>query len=123
LNNDGFSSIRNSQQYWFKDNLVAADATSGLTLPNIVRIAAAFGLGVARIESQDSLQKQLREVLAMPGPVVCEVMVIPDEARIPRVSSLQKEDGTFVSKPLEDLFPFLDRNEFLANMIIPPLPE
>ncbi len=123
LNNDGFSSIRNSQQYWFKDNLVAADATSGLTLPSIVRVAEAFGLGVARIESQDSLQEQLREVLAMPGPVVCEVMVIPDEARIPRVASLQKEDGTFVSKPLEDLFPFLDRNEFLANMIIPPLPE
>jgi len=123
LNNDGFSSIRNSQQYWFKDNLVAADATSGLTLPNIVRVAEAFGLGVARIESQASLQEQLRKVLSMPGPVVCEVMVIPDEARIPRVSSLQKEDGTFVSKPLEDLFPFLDRNEFLANMIIPPLPE
>lgn len=123
LNNAGFSSIRNSQQYWFGDNLVAADATSGLTLPDVVRVSEAFGLGIARIESQASLQEQVSAVLAMPGPVVCEVMVIPDEARVPRVSSLQKEDGAFVSKPLEDLFPFLEREEFLANMIIPPLPE
>lgn len=123
LNNDGFSSIRNSQQYWFKDNLVAADATSGLTLPDVVRVAEAFGLNAARISSQESMQVQLHDVLAIPGPLVCEVMVIPDEARIPRVSSLQKEDGTFVSKPLEDMFPFLDREEFLSNMIIPPLPE
>ena len=123
LNNNGFSSIRNSQQYWFKDKLVAADETSGLTLPDIMRVSESFGLRVVRIESQDSLRMKVRDVLAMAGPVVCEVMVICDEARIPRVSSMQKDDGTFVSKPLEDLFPFLDREEFHANMIIPPLPE
>jgi acetolactate synthase-1/2/3 large subunit len=123
LNNNGFSSIRNSQQYWFKDNLVAADATSGLTLPDIRKVAASYGLATARIEDQANLREQVRDVLRTPGPVVCDVMVIPDEARIPRVSSMQRPDGTFVSKPLEDMFPFLDRDEFRSNMIIPPLPE
>jgi len=55
--------------------------------------------------------------------VVCDVNVLPDEVRAPRLQSHQKPDGSFVSKPLEDLFPFLPREEFLANMIVKPLPE
>jgi acetolactate synthase-1/2/3 large subunit len=123
LNNDGFASIRASQSYWFKDNLVAADATSGMTLPDLMKVAASYELAAVKIEDQANLRAQVRAVLQHPGPVVCDVMVIPDEARIPRVSSIQRPDGTFVSKPLEDLFPFLERDEFLSNMIIPPLPE
>jgi acetolactate synthase-1/2/3 large subunit len=59
----------------------------------------------------------------MRGPVVCDVNVLPDEMRAPRLQSHQKADGTFVSKPLEDLFPFLPREEFLSNMIVKPLSE
>jgi acetolactate synthase-1/2/3 large subunit len=55
--------------------------------------------------------------------VLCDVVVLPDEVRAPRLQSYQKPDGSFVSKPLEDLFPFLPREEFLANMIVKPLPE
>jgi acetolactate synthase-1/2/3 large subunit len=51
------------------------------------------------------------------------VEVIPDEPRAPRLSSMQRPDGSLVSKPLEDLFPFLDREEFLANMIVAPVEE
>jgi len=50
-------------------------------------------------------------------------MVAADEPRGPRVASMQRSDGSMVSKPLEDLWPFLDRDEFRANMLIPPLPE
>jgi acetolactate synthase-1/2/3 large subunit len=59
----------------------------------------------------------------MQGPVLCDVHVIPDETRAPRLSSMQKPDGTFVSRPLEDLWPFLDREEFLSNMIVTPLQD
>jgi len=59
----------------------------------------------------------------MPGPDIVDVRVIPDEVRAPRLQSYQKPDGSFVSKPLEDMFPFLPREEFLANMIVKPLPE
>ena len=62
-------------------------------------------------------------MLDTPGPVVCDVHVIPDETRAPRLSSVQRPDGSFVSKPLEDLWPFLDREEFSRNMIVKPLPE
>jgi acetolactate synthase-1/2/3 large subunit len=65
----------------------------------------------------------MRSVLEQPGPSVCEVVVLPDEPRIPRVASAQRADGSMVSKPLEDLYPFLDREEFRQNMLIPVLEE
>jgi acetolactate synthase-1/2/3 large subunit len=122
LSNDGFSSIRTSQNQWF-GNLVAADSTSGLTLPNVRAVAQAYGIQSALIESSTDLHGQLRALLAMPGPVVCEVMTIPDETRAPRVNSVQKPDGSMVSRPLEDLWPFLDRIEFASNMIVPMLED
>jgi acetolactate synthase-1/2/3 large subunit len=122
LSNEGFSSIRTSQQQWF-GRLVAADNTSGLTFPNVRRIAEAYGLSTALIDSPATLADDLRRVLAMPGPVVCEVMTIPDETRAPRVSSSQRADGSMVSRPLEDMWPFLDRDEFRANMIVAPTEE
>ena len=75
------------------------------------------------IKNQENLRAEVRRVLDMKGPVVCDVKVLPDELRAPRLQSYQKPDGSFVSKPLEDLFPFLPREEFLANMIVEPLPE
>jgi acetolactate synthase-1/2/3 large subunit len=119
LNNDGFASIRTSQRNWFAGRLVGADKTSGLLLPDIRKVAAAYGLPVAHIANQSSLREQVKEVLHAPGPIVCEVMVQPDEDRLPRTSSMQKADGSMVSTPLEDLYPFLDREEFKANMITP----
>ena len=123
LNNDGYASIRASQANFFGAPQVGCDSRSGLTVPDLCKVAAAYGLSTARIASQSNLRDEVRQVLAMPGPVVCDVQVIPDEVRGPRLSSMQRPDGSLVSKPLEDLWPFLPREEFLANMIIPPLEE
>jgi len=122
LNNDGYASIRSSQQNYFQ-RLVAADKESGLGLPNLQKVAEAYGLATCCIDQQKDLGLQIRKVLAMKGPVLCEVMTLPEEQRKPRLSSMQRADGSMVSKPLEDLWPFLDREEFLSNMIIPVLEE
>ena len=123
LNNDGYASIRASQANFFGEALLGCDERTGVLIPDLCKVAAAFGLGTARITSQANLREQVRAVLNMPGPVVCDVLVIPDEVRGPRLSSMQRPDGSLVSKPLEDLWPFLPREEFLANMIIEPLAE
>jgi acetolactate synthase-1/2/3 large subunit len=65
----------------------------------------------------------MRIVLNEKGPILCEVVTPRDEPRGPRVSSAQRPDGSMVSRPLEDLWPFLDREEFLSNMIVAPVPE
>lgn len=122
LNNDGYSSIRTSQQRWF-GRLTAADSTSGLTLPSLRKVSEAYGVPTAEIRDVANLGAQIRRILEQPGPVLCEVMVPPDEPRIPSLASAQRADGSLISKPLEDLWPFLDRDEFRANMIIPPIEE
>jgi acetolactate synthase-1/2/3 large subunit len=123
MNNDGYSSIRASQKAYFGEAKLGSDKSNGLTVPSLTRVAAAFGLSSTVIENQKNLRSEVRRVLDMKGPVVCDVRVLPDELRAPRLQSYQKPDGSFVSKPLEDLFPFLPREEFLANMIVEPLPE
>jgi acetolactate synthase-1/2/3 large subunit len=123
MNNDGYSSIRASQRAYFGDAKLGSDKSNGLTVPSLTHVATAFGLSSTLIKNQENLRAEVRRVLDMKGPVVCDVNVLPDELRAPRLQSYQKPDGSFVSKPLEDLFPFLPRAEFLANMIVDPLPE
>jgi len=94
-----------------------------MTLPDIKKVAEAYGLTTFRIDSPSALHERIEEVLNTPGPVVCEVVVRSDEPRIPRLASFRKPDGSMVSRPIEDLFPFLEREEFRENMIIPLLPE
>lgn len=122
INNDGYGSIVASQKLYF-GRLVGADATSGVTLPDVVKLAAVYGISGYRIENQAEMRGKLAAILEAPGPAVVEVLAIPDEVRAPRVTSVQRPDGTMKSKPLEDLWPFLDRDEFRANMLIPPLPD
>jgi acetolactate synthase-1/2/3 large subunit len=116
INNQGYASIRASQNGYFK-HLVGADATSGLTLPDHVKVAAAYGLASLRIDGPEDMPTKLHWALETQGPVVCEVMVKPDEPRAPRVSSMQKPDGSMESMPLENMWPFLPPEEQAANMI------
>ena len=122
LSNEGYSSIRTSQKRWF-GRVTAADAQTGMKLPDITKVASAYGLPTYRITDQSRLREEVRKVLDTPGPIVCEVCCLPEEPRVPSTASGQRADGSLYSKPLEDLWPFLDREEFLANMTVPPLPE
>ncbi len=123
LNNDGYGSIKTTQKNYFNGNLVASDPSSGLTLPGIIRVANAYGVTTFKISKNHELKETVKKVLLTDGPVICEVMINPNEQVAPKVSSLVKKDGSMVSKPLEDLLPFLDREEFKNNMIIPVLEE
>jgi acetolactate synthase-1/2/3 large subunit len=123
LNNEGYASIRASQASFFGAPRIGCDASTGQSLPDIQRVAAAYGLPTDSITDQSNLRDEIRRVLKRPGPVVCDVHVVLDEVRQPRLSSSQRPDGSFVSKPLEDLWPFLDRSEFSANMLIPVLED
>jgi len=122
MNNDGYASIRTSQLRYF-GRLAGADATSGVTLPALRKVAEAFGLPYARIETDRGLADRVRELLDSPGPLVIEVTMPREEPRAPSLSSMRKPDGSMMSKPLEDLWPFLPRDEFLSNMLIPPVDE
>lgn len=116
LNNNGYAAIRNTHRRFFEGRLVCCDPSSGLTLPDTCKIASAYGIKAVRISEQKNLKERVKEVLDISGPVVCEVMIDPDLQTAPRLSSFVREDGTIESKPLEDLWPFLNREEFEREM-------
>jgi acetolactate synthase-1/2/3 large subunit len=116
LNNGGYASIRATQINYFNSRFVACDAASGLTLPDLGKTAESCGIPVVRITSQENLGEQVASVLAMKGPVVCDVLMAPDQFTQPKVSSRQLPGGQMATMPMEDLWPFLDRDEFQAVM-------
>jgi acetolactate synthase-1/2/3 large subunit len=118
LNNNGYGSIFNMQKNRFDGNLVACNPESGLTLPDTCKVAQAYGLQTCRIENQLDLKRQVLAVLNTPGTVICDVCVDPGVPTAPRLSSKVLPDGQMESLPMEDLWPFLEREEFNRNMSV-----
>ncbi|MDE7103490.1 MAG: thiamine pyrophosphate-binding protein [Bacteroidales bacterium] len=123
LNNGGYISIRQTQNNFFSGRHIGIDAGSGVLFPDFMKLAEAFGFESMRIERNEDVEDRLRAMCAMDKPVVCEVVLPNDYTFQPKTSSERKPDGKMVSKPLEDLYPFLPREEFLQNMIIDPINE
>ena len=119
LNNDGYHSIRQTQQNHFPGNIVGCGPDSGLHFPDFIAVARAFGIPGSRCDSHQALELTINEALASTGPYVCEIMIDKAQQFAPKVSSRRLDDGRMVSAPLEDLAPFLSREELRANMIIP----
>jgi acetolactate synthase-1/2/3 large subunit len=118
LNNNGYLSMRLTQDAFFKLR-VGAGADSGVSFPDMLKLAQAYGIPARRWNSPDQVRKELPEVLKEPGPTLIEVMLDPAQGFEPKTSSKQLPDGTMYSAPLEDLAPFLSKEELADNMIIP----
>lgn len=121
LNNEGYLSIRTSQKGFFGGS-IGEGPTSGVTFPDIIKVAQAYGLPTMRLDTKD-FKNGIRDVLKTPGPIVCEVALDPSQGFEPRQNSRALPDGRIISAPLEDMYPFLERKELKENMIIPLLDE
>ncbi|HOO36934.1 MAG TPA: thiamine pyrophosphate-binding protein [Deltaproteobacteria bacterium] len=117
LNNGGYVSIQTTQKNYFAGHYVGSSAASGLTLPDIQSVARSFGLATTCLKNHDDIREKIRDILQTPVPVVCEVMVSSDQVTAPRVASRQRKDGGMETIPMEDLWPFLDRQELKSNMV------
>lgn len=117
LNNNGYISIRQTQNNFFNGRLTACSVCSGVTLPDFTKIGKSFNLKSIKIKKATLLEKQIKEVLDYNGPVLCEVILESDYIFLPKLSSKKLEDGTMISPSLEDMYPFLDRKEFEENII------
>ena len=122
-NNGGYLSIKLTQKAFFGGNFVGSESGSGVVLPDLEKLAGAYGLEFRRLRNNREAERMLPEILAADGPVVVEVMTDPFEELGPKAASKKLADGTMVSAPLEDLAPFLPREEFLSDMIVPPVDD
>jgi len=123
MNNNGYLSIRQTQRKFFKGNLVGESPESGVPMPNTKKIAEAFEIKYELIDTIDALQNKLVDILNDNNPMIIEIKLLENQEIIPTNAAKLNMDGTMISKPLEDMYPFLERNEFYENMVIEPVNE
>ena len=118
INNEGYHSIRQTQSSFFGGQPVGTGTDSGdLSFPRMEALAAAYGYPYYKIEENSQLER-IEQVLAAAGPCICEVLVDRGQRFEPKAASKKLEDGSMVSAPLEDLAPFLPREELEKQMFI-----
>lgn len=115
LNNGGYLSIRTTQSNFF-GRLMGTDPSSGVSFPDYASVARAYGIPSVRVERATEMS-EVEAALKAPGPALVEVMLDPAQEFEPRSKSKQLPDGTIVSPPLEDMYPFLSPEELRANLI------
>ena len=123
INNQGYHSIRQTQNNLFKEHCkIGIGPESGdLSFPDFGKLSQAFGYPYFEAHSNEEMKKAVDETLATEGPAFCEIFVSTVQNFEPKSATKRLEDGTLVSPPLEDLAPFLDREEFQKNMVIKPI--
>lgn len=125
INNQGYHSIRITQNNLFKEHCkVGIGPESGdLSFPDYQKIAEAFGYPYYSAHDNEEMKKVVNEVLQQPGFAFCEIFTNTEQVWEPKSSTKRLPDGTLVSPPLEDLAPFLPREEVLENLFIKPIDE
>lgn len=123
MNNNGYVSIFQTHRNFFKGVEVGGGPKSGVTFPDFQKVAAAFGLPYARATKESELGEAIQQTLEADGPSFCEVFIDENAAFAPKLGAKAHPDGRITSPPLEDLSPFLSREELEANMIVPVLSE
>lgn len=125
INNSGYHSIRLTQNNLFKDRCkVGIGPESGdLSFPEFRKIAEAFGYPYYSAHSNAEMKDAVAKALTEPGYAFCEIFTDTAQVWEPKSATKRLPDGTLVSPPLEDLAPFLPREELAKNMYIPMLEE
>lgn len=116
LNNNGYLAISLMQDNLFKGKYIGSNLESGVSNPNFIKLADAYGFKTYTFNNNTELEKNIDEVLNTEGPVLCEIMMIENQLLIPRVQSSKDENGKIISNSLENMFPYLSKEEMKEIM-------
>jgi len=117
LSNGGYLLIRLTQTNFMDSRFIGIDKATGMSCPDLKKIAWAYGLKYMKIAKTSSLNKKLDELFSTKGPLICEVISPNNQVLQPRVASKKLDDGRMVSMPYDDMFPFLPRDEYEKNTV------
>ncbi len=118
LNNGGYLTIKQTQELGFEGRLMGSNEESGLSFPDFMKIAEAHRFKAVRLKSHHGLKKHIEEVMDHEGPVLCEIMMDPNQMQAPKAINRRNADGTMTQTPLEDSYPFLDPKEIEENLSV-----
>jgi len=117
FDNNGYSSIMATQKNMFGGFYVGSEPGSGLTLPRLAAQAKAYNIRYEEADSHKTLKNVIAKTLTGTDPVICRIKVEDTHITMPKVQAMQLPDGGMKSKPLEDMFPYLSKEELAKNMI------
>ena len=123
LNNNGYSSIFQTHRNFFNGIEVGAGPKSGVSFPNFEKLARGFGIEYMNCISHHDMPLTIAAAILSDKPIICEVFLDSDQSFAPKLSAKQHSDGRITSPPLEDLFPFLSREELLNNLLVRPVDD
>lgn len=125
INNSGYHSIRITQSNLFSEHskIGIGEESGDLSFPDFKKLSEAFGYPYYSARSNKEMKEVVDQVLSLDGPVFCEIFTDTEQRWEPKSSTKRLEDGTLVSPPLEDLAPFLPREELKEIMFIPLMEE
>ncbi|MDR1123785.1 MAG: thiamine pyrophosphate-binding protein [Elusimicrobiota bacterium] len=116
INNNGYISIKQTQRNFF-GRFAACGTDCGVSMPDFTAVTRAFGLPAFKIRTNKDIEKTLKKLLSLRGPLVCEVITEDDYIFKPKLSSKKLPDGSMISPTLEDMYPFLPEEELRSNII------
>ena len=117
FNNGAYGAIEMTQKNFFSAKF-GVDVSSGISFPDTSKISAAYEINYIALRDWSDIDSKLRQFLDTPGTVVLEVFCCI-QVRYPRLSAIKNEDGRFTNRPLEDMYPFLERDDIANEMLIP----
>jgi len=117
FNNNGYLLIRHTQKNFMEGRLFGEGPETGVWCPDSMKIASAYEIKGVQIKDPSEVDEKIKEVMDYDGPVICDVINPEWQLIIPRISSEKLPDGRLVSKPYEDMFPFLDKDILKKEMI------
>jgi len=119
FNNASYGAIEITQKTFF-NNKFGVDSSSGLSFPDTGKIAGAYGINYMSVRENDGLEDAISKFIQTKESVIFEIFCCI-QTRYPKMSAMKNADGTFTSRPFEDMEPFMSREEFTSEMIVKPI--
>jgi len=118
LDNDGYLAIRTTQNTYFDGRHYGSSPEGRLFLPDICKVAQAYGISTMSMKGGDSIVDRINDVLSTDGPCLCEILMDPQQSLYPKLMSSMDSDGKLISSSLENMYPFLEKDESQKDSIV-----
>jgi len=118
FNNQGYTTLKQTYELGFEGRLMGVNKESGLSFPDFGQIAKAYGFQYSVLSNHLGMHEFIRDVMSQDGPILCEIMLDPDQRQMPMAINRRNEDGSFNPTAIEDAWPFLDPKEIEEQLSV-----